>query len=95
MRLKLYRLFIYYRYSVPLGNYLDKWMLNRRMKITIKKKKKKNLIMTDNPSSCIVLLLTKENEPNNTSMKRDELKQTRMSTSSYRDNTVSQHYEHI
>ena len=51
--------------------------------------------MTDNPSSCIVLLLTKENEPNNTSMKRDELKQTMMSTSSYRDNTVSQHYEHI
>lgn len=34
--------------------------------------------MTDNPSSCIVLLLTKENEPNNTSMKRDKLKQTRM-----------------
>lgn len=80
MRLKLYRLFIYYRYSVPLWNYLDIWMLNRRMRITIKKKKKKNLIMTDNPSSCIVLLLTKENEPNNTSMKRDELKQTRMST---------------
>lgn len=80
MRLKLYRLFIYYRYSVPLWNYLDIWMLNSRMRITIKKNKKKNLIMTDNPSSCIVLLLTKENEPNNTSMKRDELKQTRMST---------------
>ena len=41
MRLKLYRLFTYYRYVVPLWNYLDIWMLNRRMRITIKKKKKK------------------------------------------------------
>ena len=41
MRLKLYRLFTYYRYVVPLRNYLDIWMLNRRMRITIKKKKKK------------------------------------------------------
>lgn len=43
MRLKLYRLFIYYRYVVPLWNYLDIWMLNRRMRITIKNKIKKKL----------------------------------------------------
>lgn len=47
MRLKLYRLFTYYRYVVPLWNYLDIWMLNRRMRITIKKEKKHTHLLVD------------------------------------------------
>ena len=47
MRLKLYRLFTYYRYVVPLWNYLDIWMLNRRMRITIKKKKQNTHLLVD------------------------------------------------